>query len=60
LEVSPFNVIYYLRRAAKRAYPLFIALRFVSNREQALTLTIDEGEHRSEGTNLRGLFFENS
>ena len=59
-KVIPFNVIYYLRRAAKRAYPLFVALRFVSNIEQALSLTIDEGENRSEGSDLRGLFFENS
>jgi hypothetical protein len=58
--VIPFNVIYYLQRAAKRAYPLFVALRFISNTEQALSLTIDEGENRSEGSDLRGLFFENS
>jgi hypothetical protein len=32
-EVIPFNVIYYLRRAAKRAYPLFVALRLISNTE---------------------------
>jgi hypothetical protein len=57
-EVDPFNVIYYLRRAAKRAYPLFVALRFVSNAERALSLATDEGENRSEGSDLRGLFFE--
>jgi hypothetical protein len=59
-EVILFNVIYYLRRAAKRAYLLFVALRFVSNIEQALSLTIDKGENRSERSDLRGLFFENS
>jgi hypothetical protein len=59
-KVIPFNVIHYLCKAVKRAYPLFIALRFVANIEQALSLTIDEGENRSEGSDLRGLFFENS
>jgi hypothetical protein len=59
-EVIPFNVIHHLRRAAKRAHPLFVALRFVSNAEQALSLATDEGENRSEGSDLRGLFFENS
>jgi hypothetical protein len=59
-KVIPFNIIYYFQRIAKRAYLLFIALRFVSNTEQVLSLTIDEGENRSERSNLRGLFFENS
>jgi hypothetical protein len=59
-EVNPFNVIYHLRRAAKRAYPLFVALRFISNVERALSLATDEGKNRSEGSDIRGLFFENS
>jgi hypothetical protein len=45
-EVIPFNVIHHLRRAAKRAHPLFVALRFVSNAEQALSLATDDGENR--------------
>jgi hypothetical protein len=57
-EVIPFNVIHYIRRAAKGAHPLFVALRFVANAEQALSLATDEGESRSEGSDLRGLFFE--
>jgi len=37
-EVTPFNVIHHLRRAAKRAHPLLIALRFVANADRALVL----------------------
>jgi hypothetical protein len=59
-EVIPFNMIHHLQRAAKRAYPLFVALRFVSNVEQALSLAINEGENKSERSDLKGLFFENS
>jgi hypothetical protein len=59
-KVIPFNIIYYLQRAVKRAYLLFVALRFVSNTEQVLSLATDEGENRSKGSDLRGLFFENS
>jgi hypothetical protein len=59
-EVNPFNVIYHLRRAAKRAHPLFVALRFVSDTERALSLGTNKGEDRSKGSDLRGLFFENS
>ena len=58
-EVNPFNVIHHFCRSAKRAHPLFVALRFVSNTEWALTLATDEAENRSEETDLRGLFFEN-
>jgi hypothetical protein len=32
-EVLPFNVIHHLSRTAKRAYPVLVALRFVSNAE---------------------------
>jgi hypothetical protein len=53
-------VIYYLSKTAKRAYPVLVALRFVFNTEQALILTINERENRSEGSDLRGVFFENS
>jgi hypothetical protein len=37
-EVNPLNVIHHLRRAAKRAHPLLIALRFVANADRALVL----------------------
>jgi len=43
-KVNPFNVIHYLCKAAKRAYPLFVALQFVFNAKQALSLTTNEGE----------------
>ena len=59
-EVNLFNVIHHLRRAAKRAHPLFVALQLVSNVEQALSLATDEGGNRSEESDLRGVvFFEN-
>jgi hypothetical protein len=41
-EVNPFNVIHHLRRAAKRAHPLLIALRFVANADGALALGKDK------------------
>jgi hypothetical protein len=47
-EMNTFNVIHHLRRATKRAYSLFVALRFVSNTEWALSLTINEGKDRRE------------
>jgi hypothetical protein len=47
-EVNPFNIIYYLCRAAKRAYLLFVALRFVSNTEQVLGLTTNKREDTRE------------
>lgn len=43
-EVNPFNVIYYLRKAAKRVYPFFVALRFVPNADGALGLGKDKRE----------------
>jgi hypothetical protein len=57
-EVNPFNVIHHLRRAAKRAYPLFVALQFVSNAEQALSLTTNEGEDTRDWINIRQLFLD--
>ena len=42
--MNPFNVIYYLRKAAERAYPLLIALRFVANTDRALALSKDKRE----------------
>ncbi len=59
-QVLPFNVIHHLGRTAKRAYPVLVALRFVSNTEQTLSLAANEGENRSEGSDLRGVFLENS
>jgi len=41
-EVSPFNVIHHLRRAAKRTHPLLIALQFVTNAKGALCLSKDK------------------
>ena len=38
-QVAAFNMIYHLRRAAKRTHRFFVAPRFVSNTEQALRLT---------------------
>jgi hypothetical protein len=43
-EVTPFNVIHHLRRAAKRAHPLLIALRFVANADGALALSKNKRE----------------
>lgn len=43
-EVNPFNVIHHLLRAAKRAHPLLIALRFVANADRALVLGKDKRE----------------
>ena len=57
-EVNPFNVIHHLRRAAERAYPLFVALRFVSNTKQALSLTTNEGEDTREWISFRRLFLD--
>jgi hypothetical protein len=57
-EVYSLNVIYYLRWPIKGTYPLFIALRFVSNTEDALALTTNEWDDRSQRTNLWGLFFK--
>jgi hypothetical protein len=59
-KVLPFNVIYHLGRTAKRAYPVLVALRFVSNTEQTLSLAINERENRSEGSDLRRVFLKNS
>jgi hypothetical protein len=60
LQVLPFNMIHHLGRTAKRAYPVLVALRFVSNTEQTLSLATNEGENRSKGSDLRGVFLENS
>lgn len=57
-KVNSFNVIHYLCRAAKRAYPLFVALRFVSNAEQALSLTTNKGEDTRDWINIRRLFLD--
>jgi hypothetical protein len=43
-EVLPFNMIHHLRRAAKRAHPFFVALRFVPNANGALGLGKDKRE----------------
>jgi hypothetical protein len=43
-EVNPFNVIHHLRRAAKRAHPLLIALRLIINANRALALGKDKKE----------------
>ena len=43
-EVTPFNVIHHLRRAAKRAHPLLVALRFVANADRALAVAKDKRE----------------
>jgi hypothetical protein len=43
-EMNPFNVIHHLRRAAKRAHPFFVALRFVPNADGALGLGEDKRE----------------
>ena len=37
-EVKSFNIIHHLRRPAKRAHPLLVALRFVANANRALAL----------------------
>lgn len=58
-QVLPFNVIHHLGRTAKRAYPVLVALRFVSNTEQTLSLAVNEGENRSEGSDLGDVFLEN-
>jgi hypothetical protein len=43
-EMNPFNVIHHLHKAAKRAHPLLIALRFVTNTDGTLGLSKDERE----------------
>ena len=43
-QVKTFNVISYLRNAAKGPHPLFVALRFVANADGALGLGDDKGE----------------
>jgi hypothetical protein len=37
-KVNVFNVIHHRHRAAKFAYPLFVALRFIPDAERALLL----------------------
>ena len=37
-KVNVFNVIHHRRRAAKFAYPLFVALRFIPDAEWTLLL----------------------
>jgi hypothetical protein len=49
-EVSPSNVIHHLGRAAKRAYPVFVTLRFVFNAKETLSLATNKGESKSEGS----------
>jgi hypothetical protein len=53
-KVKPFNVIYHLRRAAKKAHPFFVALRFVPNADRALGL----GKGKREWLQI-GQFFLN-
>jgi len=43
-KVNPFNVIHHLRKAAKRAHPLFVALQFVTNTKGALRLGMNKRE----------------
>lgn len=57
--MNPFDVIHHLRRAAKGAHPLFVALPLVADAERAPILAPHKGERMSEGSGLRGLFFEN-
>jgi hypothetical protein len=45
-KVIAFNMIHHLRRAAIGTHPFFVAPRFVSNTEQALSLATDEGQER--------------
>jgi hypothetical protein len=55
-EVNLFDVIYYFRRAAERAYPLFVAFRFVSNTKQVLSLIINKGDDTREWISFRRFF----
>jgi hypothetical protein len=58
--VNVFNVIHHRRRAAKFTHPLFVTLRFIPDAEWALLLAAFKGENGIEGSELRGLFFEDS
>jgi len=57
-EMNPFNVIHHLRRAAKRAHPLLIALRFVANADRALVLSKRKREWLETGR--RGLLLDDT
>jgi len=57
-EVYSLNVIHHLRWPTKGTYPLFIALRFVFNAEDALALATNEWDDRSQRTKFWGLFFK--
>jgi hypothetical protein len=43
-QVNAFDVIPYLRSAAKGTHALFVALRFIANADRALGLSEDERE----------------
>jgi hypothetical protein len=57
-EVTAFNVIHHLRRATKRAHPVFVTLRFVANAERALSLTTNEREDTKEWISVRRLLLD--